>query len=246
MNRVWRRRAALPTVVLGLVAASACGGESASGDDSSRMTPVAATRLPLQPSVPSLGGDPQPVLTDPREAGMTRDEVIFLSQECASQAEVTNTASECFRRTQQILERQWSCTDAPGCVRVARRVEPGVTRTGVDRNDAAVVQIIDPEECGNAPNGVCLQLPATAALLNAQKDGGPTGRGSDETVTTETTETTDEPGTTETTDEPGTTETTDEPATTETNATETATPEADAHQQASPGAGTAEREPSPS
>lgn len=238
MTGASRQRAALGAVVLVVLMVSACRGEepATSQDDSSRMTPVGATRLPLQPSVPALGGDPQPVLTDPIEAGLTQDEVIFLSQMCAGQAEVTNTASECFRRIQQALARQWSCEDVSGCVRVARRSGPGVTSPRANGDDAAVIQITDREECGNAPNDVCLQLPATAALLNAQREGEPTDRGSAETVTTEGTTTTDKGVTTDT-------RVTD---TTETASPETATPEPATDQQASPGAGTVEQEPSPS
>lgn len=235
--------AVLGAVVLVVLPVSACRGEepTTSPDDISGITPVGVTRLPLQPSVPSLSGDPQPILTDPIEAGLTRDEVIFLSQKCAGQAEVTNTASECFRRIQQALARQWSCEDVTGCVRVARRARPGVTGPGVNRDDAAVMQITDQAECGKAPNDVCLQLPATAALLNAQRAGEPTDRGSAATVTTDKRATIHKKVTTDTT--ATNTARTAAPATVTPGKT---TPEADADQQASPGAGTAEQEPSPS
>jgi hypothetical protein len=154
---------------------AACGfGEPAPPrDDGLLMTPVAATRLPLQPSVPVLSGDPQPALADPIEAGLTPDEVEFLSRKCAGEAEITNTADECFRKIAGILARDSPCDGS--CLRAARAQGPGVTHSGPDGsptvvfpNSFVLIQVID-DRCRAVPNRVCLQLPVTPVVLQATK-----------------------------------------------------------------------------
>jgi hypothetical protein len=131
------------------------------------MTLVAATRLPLQPTVPPVDGDAQPPVGDPVRARVTDSDVRRLAEKCARQAAVTNTATDCYRQLSALATRGDTCHADDLCLVIARTKPTGsnVAGSGSNQSDSFVAQVVDNRPgqplCGAESNGVCLQLPVT-------------------------------------------------------------------------------------